>query len=89
MQISLADHLTECDMAMQRMSAKNPHRRVIDVSAQLLIQLAEQLREARLTVRALESDTTRLVVTDPALTRPVLGAAEPSPARDAGPDAQS
>ena len=64
MQISLADHLTSCEAAMRRMKARNPHRQVIDVSAQIIIQQAQTIARLQTQLSALETETKRIVVTD-------------------------
>lgn len=87
-QITLAEHLAKCEAAMQRMSVKNPHRLVIDHSAQLIVALVEQLGEARQQLAAQETESKKIVLTDAALTPRALGVAEPSPIR-VGSDAES
>ena len=42
--ISLADLLLQCEQAEQRMSARNPHRLLLQQCRVALLELAERLR---------------------------------------------
>lgn len=64
MQISLQEHLDDIVAAIQRMGRKNDHRRVLEVSYQILIQQAQALNAAQAKIAELEAERNVVVLTD-------------------------